>query len=241
MSQDTELAKFLRAFWFFFVVVDDDGDADFWLLSEGQIQSKEKLDFPPLVFGVVICPKDISNPWVKIALTESSHPVSPKLSTPLPQNTCWVFLLTAVRLLTQCVSYSWPGQAQWWCQTLQLHSQELLSQFKRGAEADQRGLLSTLPPRAALWRKLWLWNGQLEVLHMQFRENCEKVSWGKPFSDLFVVVQHLAFFSCKSHVIQRVLEDRAIACSCSDCSLHKGPQPEGWQGAEIILVLNLPC
>lgn len=40
-------------------------------------------------------PKDIFNPWVKIALTESSHSVH--------QNMCQVCLLTIVHLLTQCV------------------------------------------------------------------------------------------------------------------------------------------
>lgn len=151
-----------------------------------------------------------------------------------------VFAYNCAFAYTVCVFYSWPGQAQWWCQALQLHSQELLGLLKRGAEADQCGLLSTLSPRAALWRKLWLWNCQLEVLYMQFRENREKISWGKPFSNIFVVVQHLAVFSWKSHVIQRVLEDRAIAYNRSGCSVHKGTQPGGRLGAEIILVLNLP-
>lgn len=80
-----------------------------------------------------------------------------------------------MKLLLHC---SWPGQVEWWCETLQLHSEKLLCQFKGGTEADKRSFLPPLPPCPALWRKLWLWDFELEVLHLHVRENSEKISWG---------------------------------------------------------------
>lgn len=80
-----------------------------------------------------------------------------------------------MKLLLHC---SWPGQVEWWCETLQLHSEKLLCQFKGGIEADKRSFLPPLPPCPALWRKLWLRDFELEVLHLHVRENSEKISWG---------------------------------------------------------------
>lgn len=104
-------------------------------------------------------------------------------SIPFPETHAACFCSQPCTAHTACVSYSWPGQAQWGCQALQLHSQELLSKLTRGAEADQRGLLPTLPPCAALRRQLWLWHCQLEVLQVRFRENGEKVSRGMSCSN----------------------------------------------------------
>lgn len=84
-------------------------------------------------------------------------------------------LTSLMKLLLHC---SWPGQVEWWCEALQLHSEELLRQFKGGAEADKCRFLPPLPPCPALWRKLWMWDSKLEILHLRVRENSEKVSWG---------------------------------------------------------------
>lgn len=84
-------------------------------------------------------------------------------------------LTSLMKLLLHC---SWPGQVEWWCEALQLHSKELLCQFKGGAEADKCRFLPPLPPCPALWRKLWLWDSKLEILHLRVRENSEKISWG---------------------------------------------------------------
>lgn len=81
-------------------------------------------------------------------------------------------------LMNSLLHCSWPGQAEWWCETLQLHSKKLFCQFKGGTEADKCSILPSLPPRPALWRKLWLWDFELEILHMCVRENSEKISWG---------------------------------------------------------------
>lgn len=153
------------------------------------------------------------------------------LPTPFPKTPAGSFCFRSCAHSYLYVSCSRSGQAQWWRQALQLHSQELLRQLKRGAEAHARGLLSPLPPRAALWGQLWLWDHQLEILHLQLRENCEKVSWGMPFSNVCAaVLQHCNIWvlsSCKCYVICRVL-DRPTGYSCSCRSLHKGTQPEGW-------------
>lgn len=98
---------------------------------------------------------------------------------------------------TACVSYSGPGQAQRGCQALQLHSQELLSEPTRGAEADQRGLLPALPPGAALRGELWLRHCQLEVLQVRVRENGEKISRGTSCSHVSVEAPRLAVSAAK--------------------------------------------
>lgn len=80
-----------------------------------------------------------------------------------------------MKLLLHC---SWPGQVEWWCEALQLHSEELLCQFKGGAEADKCRFLPALPPCPALWRELRLRDSELEILHLRVRENSEKISRG---------------------------------------------------------------
>lgn len=80
-----------------------------------------------------------------------------------------------MKLLLHC---SWPGQVEWWCEALQLHSEELLCQFKGGAEADKCRFLPPLPPCPALWRELRLRDSELEILHLRVRENSEKISRG---------------------------------------------------------------
>lgn len=111
---------------------------------------------------------------------------------------------------------SWPGQVEWWRETLQLHSKELLCQFKGGTEADECSFLPPLPPCPALWRKLWLWDFELEILHVHVRENSEKISWGTftPFLWYFFWV-FITYVDSEdfSHVILIVLYHNMIYSS----------------------------
>lgn len=114
-------------------------------------------------------------------------------------------LTSLMKLLLHC---SWPGQVEWWCEALQLHSKELLCQFKGGAEADKCSFLPPLPPCPALWRKLWLWDSKLEILHLCVRENSEEIPWG-----IFILSLLLLLVSVAS------MDSEIFSQSCECCLL----------------------
>lgn len=120
-----------------------------------------------------------------------------------------------MKLLLHC---SWPGQVEWWCETLQLHSEKLLCQFKGGTEADKRSFLPPLPPCPALWRKLWLRDFKLEILHVRVRENSEKISWG--ICTLFLFFSTSFGYLLLTWILKGTTSGSYVCCLCCLSCYH---------------------